>query len=560
MHRLSPASGGRDARALRLLAVAVAAWIAAAGLLWLHVFRGPAQQSVNVQWTPDTSVLVREALERTLRLRDGEESEPGRWVYRLGDQSADAVRRIVEHPSIADTGHIDRRAFRVDIDAPQIPQPIRVLLAMRLAPWVAGAVALVGLVAAWPARREARTVFERLARTPALEPLAVCAALGWGFLLFRDNGHAVDENIHYEQILRFAGGDWSLNPSLTMVPGFHALVALAGLATGGVTELSARVVAVALSAAMVFAFNRLVHSLHGEAARGRTLQFTVLPVLFTQLFLVYTDVTSLLFVLLMMLAAARGRPTAAGLLGLLSCLVRQNNVVWVAFAMAWMFFREGGTLSTLRLTTLRRYWSFIATGALFVLFVVVNDGQAALGDDVGSHPLGSLYVTNVFFLLFLTGVMMLPLVAGYPEALRTGVRRPATWLCVMAAGITGWLGFVVDHPHNLERADYFLPNALLQYVASGPLPQALCFVPVAIAVVWLCSVPMRAPWPLLLLFSVLFLLPEWLVTPRYYLIPLALFLAAREPASPAAERVQTACWAVASAALLVVMDRGLGWV
>ena len=65
---------------------------------------------------------------------------------------------------------------------------------------------------------------------------------------------------------------------------------------------------------------------------------------------------------------------------------------------------------------------------------------------------------------------------------------------------------------------------------------------------------------LLFPFTIVFLLPEWLVVPRYYLIPMTLFLLAREQASPWGERLQTAIFAAGSLLLFLVVERGWGWV
>jgi len=82
------------------------------------------------------------------------------------------------------------------------------------------------------------------------------------------------------------------------------------------------------------------------------------------------------------------------------------------------------------------------------------------------------------------------------------------------------------------------------------------FMPVALAVLWLRTVGLREHWWLLYPFTVLFLLPAWLIEQRYYLIPLALFLLARKPVSIHVERVQVGLFMVMSIALFVVIERG----
>ena len=61
-------------------------------------------------------------------------------------------------------------------------------------------------------------------------------------------------------------------------------------------------------------------------------------------------------------------------------------------------------------------------------------------------------------------------------------------------------------------------------------------------------------------FTVLFLLPEWLVVPRYYIIPCALFLVAREPASSAGERLQTILSLALAGGAFVIMERAFAWI
>jgi hypothetical protein len=210
--------------------------------------------------------------------------------------------------------------------------------------------------------------------------------------------------------------------------------------------------------------------------------------------------------------------------------------------------------------SLARYWTFIATGVAFLLFVALNHGQVALGADAGSHPLAALHLTNIFFLLFLACFLLLPLWWGYQRDVRARIRSGWSWLALLAIFPVFWAGFVNDHPHNNERAGYFLPNAVLIAFSSTPLMKLLFFVPVALTLVCVTSVPMKKPWWLLLPFTIVFLLPEWLVVPRYYLIPMSLLLLARERTSPWSERLQTAWFALASVSIFVVVERTWGWV
>ena len=396
-----------------------------------------------------------------------------------------------------------------------------------------------------------------------LELGVALALLYIGFRLFDVGGQAVDENVHYDQIVRLATGRWSSDRSVnplapSMLPGFHAIVAGLVWATGQVSESSVRLTVFLLSVATVGAFHALARTLQPEQAGTRTLQFTLLPILFPQFFLIYTDVTSLLFVLLMMLATAQRRYWAAGVLGLVSCVVRQNNVIWILFAVLWSYVRDHGWTWKPLSQSLTRYWTFVATGVVFLLFIVLNGGEVALGRDAGKHPLG-VYVTNIFFLLFLSGFLFLPLWWGYRRDVLASLSSHWPWLSLLGLFLIFWFVFANDHPDNNKRPEFFLRNAILMLFSSTTILKLLFFVPVAVSALCMTAVPMKKPWWLLYPFTILFLLPKWLVEQRYYLIPLSLFLLAREPTAMWSERFQTALFLIGSAALFLMVTRMGMW-
>ncbi len=161
--------------------------------------------------------------------------------------------------------------------------------------------------------------------------------------------------------------------------------------------------------------------------------------------------------------------------------------------------------------------------------------------------------------MFLSFFFFLPLWWGYRREIAKRLRSWWPWLSLAVLFPLFWLGFVNDHPHNTERADFFLRNAILIYFSSTALRKLLFFLPVALACLCVASVPMKRPWWLLFPFTMLFLLPEWLVEQRYYLVPLSLFLLAREQSSPWSERLQTALFFIASVGLFVMVERKWGW-
>jgi len=388
--------------------------------------------------------------------------------------------------------------------------------------------------------------------------------MAWGFLgfavvaiaafvSFRDNSLLADEYVHYPQIVSFARGYSRLDPRLTMIPGYHALLAAIAWATDTFSLRAIRFFTFIVGQGSVVAFYFTAREQRARNPLVSTLQFAFLPVAFPLFFLIYTDITSLLFVLLMVLSAIKKRPQQAGLFGLISCLIRQNNVVWVAFVLTWSYVDENGwSLAPIR-QTLAKYWTFLLTLALFVVFVGVNRG-VAIG-DASAHPAASLHLGNVFFLLFLSFFLFLPLFWACRREALSPLRTWPGWLALAVFFTVFWIGFSVDHPYNTQWSDLFMRNAVLLFFSSTWFLKLLFFVPVALVTLLLCVVRLRRHWWLLYPFAILFLLPAWLIEQRYYLIPFALFLLAREPVKDLVERVQVGWFFVMSIALFVVVER-----
>ena len=96
-----------------------AAWLGASELWQLHTTVGPPAQTVNLRWAPGVSSLDRQRAEAELGLAEarenGGEQGPTR-IYRLSRRSTSDIQRILSNPMVEDTHHIDRVAFRVELD------------------------------------------------------------------------------------------------------------------------------------------------------------------------------------------------------------------------------------------------------------------------------------------------------------------------------------------------------------------------------------------------------------------------------------------------------------
>jgi alpha-1,2-glucosyltransferase len=553
-----PAQIGRFQRSSIAWALACL-WGLLATFVWANLTMNVREQRIGVRYVDGVTDAARLHLEDALGLTEAEQSEGTRWAYRLVDPSREHVERLVRDPLVADTAHVDRGAFRVELDRPDIWPWARYLLEVLPVPGIA-----VGLLLATPllsvaGRRRIAPVVSRvleaagLTRGHAIVLAAAFLVLVAAFLALADNEPRWDERVHVRQIERFFRGEWRMEPELTTLPGFHVLVAAVAWLSGTARVPSVRLFEFEVALGVIAAFFFLARRRGPAHATQKTLQFVFLPILFPLLLLVYTDAASLGLVLLMALAAGDGRYRAAGLLGLASCLVRQNNILWVALVFVQAYVADHGWRWPSRPSSLLRYAPALLSGVAIAGWVAINRGQVAVG-DVEAHPLGTPYLGNVFFLLFLSFFLFLPLWWGYRRTTWARLGRASTWAGLVATFVLFWLGFAADHPYNAD--DGFVRNELLAWMTSSRLHTLVCFVPIALTCVSVASLRLSATGWLVYPVAVAFLLPSWLIEQRYYLIPVALLLADREPLDGVTEWTQVALSAACSLGVFVLIERG----
>lgn len=147
-------------KTLTSLVLAAAAWFGASAVWSLHDRVGPPAQTVNVRWAPTVSQIERQRAEADLGLIETSDRGAGQdrtRIYRLGRRSSRDIERIVSHPLVEDTSHIDRAALRVALDQPDMNPWLRRLLETDRAPAVgwslAGCAILLLLFSVWQVRR-----------------------------------------------------------------------------------------------------------------------------------------------------------------------------------------------------------------------------------------------------------------------------------------------------------------------------------------------------------------------------------------------------------------------
>jgi alpha-1,2-glucosyltransferase len=375
--------------------------------------------------------------------------------------------------------------------------------------------------------------------------------IGACFLVARSMELRIDEANHLGQIQRYLAGNFVTTS--TASGGFHATAAMFAWLIGQSEREGIRLFVLLIAAATILTFRALVTSFEPQATTVRTLQFALFPLLFPFWFLIYTDVFGLLLFLLAVLAFTRERVHLTAVMATLSVAVRQTYVVWLALLGVWTVIANAGR--PLR-EQARRGMSFGIAAALFLLFVVANDG-VAIGDR-DSHPGMELHTENLLFMLVCFFVMFLPLVVSrVPRITRL---RPALLAGIALASVGLFFGtFQVDHPynHNVVTQELFVRNAVLEAMTSSALAGAATCVVVTLAALSLFVIRLRQPIHYLMYpFAVLSVIPVWLIEQRYYLPAFALFMAFRESASPGVERAMVGWNGVVALFLFAGVSRG----
>jgi alpha-1,2-glucosyltransferase len=376
------------------------------------------------------------------------------------------------------------------------------------------------------------------------------AALIMGFGLCLRRPPIADEEIHIEQIRMLLRGQWALAPWLTTLPAYHVLVAGGAWLTGRTGVGALRLYSFALGIAALSTLFVIARRAGDGRAVERLLQIAFLPLLFPLLFLIYTDVAGILFLALGLLLHCERRYWLSATAGIIGIVVRQNNVVWFTFLATLLLVqifrhdtmevppanadersgaaRAGGR--SLVGTLSRQAAVYIAGVVLFGAFVLWNGGVAV--GDRHMHPFPVVRVGNIYFVLLVAFFVFLPLHIANARTIARLCRRPSMVAMLAACLVVFMVMFVNDHPYNQADHAGWLHNRILGFLTSSAPIKMASFLPMAITLLSLAGTPLRDRSHYLVYpFTVLSLLPAWLIEPRYYLVPFILFVLFRRQAS-----------------------------
>ncbi len=356
---------------------------------------------------------------------------------------------------------------------------------------------------------------------------AILIIFAGSFLLFKSAAPISDEHTHYEQILDIRNGTTLLPRICPYLPGYHWTMAGMAWLLHDCRGPAMRFASTVLSFFCFIAFYLLARRVDRDATVQKSLLFILSPIFFPFFSLIYTDIYSMAFVFLAFFFALDRRLWLSGIAGILSILVRQNNIVWlVMIALASYidhYFPQYRWKDVQR--WIGKFFFFFLAGILLAAFVIWNKGFV-LGDKT-NHAI-SPSCGNLFFLLFFFFFLFLPLhLSNLRKILAFLKQNKMMGLVLAEVFLVYLLLYKANHPYNSMAR--LIHNWILWGMAGPVLTRCLYFLPIAYSILSLCVTPLRQrSFYLLYPFTILFLLPNAVIEIRYCFIPYALFLLFKE--------------------------------
>ena len=406
--------------------------------------------------------------------------------------------------------------------------------------------------------------------------LLAFAAIAAGFLYCLPNHMLADEYVHWPQAMRFAQGDWQLDPWLSTWPTMNFAVGCVLRLFHSEQLWLGRLTIVAFSLLAFAGFLRLANAVQGPThAHAGTreivaLQWFASPLMLLVCTVLYTDAPALAALIWGAVGVAERRRAPLLIAGIASIMFRQTHLLWFAALLAWHItltwraqsVQAGGSAVAKFVRVLREErWTIVVSAIAVIcwLVVVATTGGIAFGVNTQpAHHMGLGGVPNVFFSMAVWVAAFAPLAVGTlltRNPLRTSRRDvviAATIVFVIV--VTASLFFEATLPGNTHPATLVLiRNQALQalnHTSGRVLMIVLCVVG---ALAWwrMEFAPSVAPfkWPFFF-FSALYLLPFSLIEQRYYLPMFTLLAAFRMPQKIRWEWAQL-LWSLALSSVLL---------
>lgn len=355
--------------------------------------------------------------------------------------------------------------------------------------------------------------------------LLLAVSVWLGVIFFGDSSYA-DESDHLRQIHRFMKGNYEMMSSITTLPGYHLVVAFFANFFDNLKTKHIRLISLALSLFSIPIFYLTAKKLKAENPLLKTFQYVFLPISFFYFPLVYTDIFSLLWILTAFYFALGKKYSLSAFFLLISLLVRQNNIVWVAFFWVYTYISENKfSFSWKKIADhLKHGGGYVAIAVLFLVFTWMNKG-VSIGDRERQQV--GFYMGNIYFFLALVGFLFLPVLFSYFNKFNRSVfKKNIIWGAL--AGIVFACLFIFSPPvvHEYNMKMKFLRNIILwfayhKYVWAYALA-------IFLGCISLVLLKFEKKSLIFLPFAAACLFPSLLVEQRYSIIPLVLVLLFRK--------------------------------
>ncbi len=350
----------------------------------------------------------------------------------------------------------------------------------------------------------------------------------YGIFTIWGTGSIADEFFHTEQVKKILNYDFTQHPGLTTIAGYHFIIAFTSKVFSVSGLNSFRLISAIFNVGIllcVYTFS-IKNNNDYQTVIFKTFSVLFLPILWPMLFVVYTDAMALLFVLLYFLFLLDKKYYIAAIIGFLSFLIRQTNIVWVAYGALFVFiehFNASFVFENIK-NYLKKIWSIIVVGVLFIVFVKVNGG-VAMG-DITMHPPFSLSLGNIEFFLFLFFFLFLP-INIYNAKRIYHLMKKHPWLLIVTISLflIFYLNMNFDHPYN-NNLNWWLRNKILTFTKVNIIFKVFFVFCCCYSFLSILTLRSRNCKSFIILFIITAVLisSSWLVEQRYYLVTLVLFI------------------------------------
>ena len=340
------------------------------------------------------------------------------------------------------------------------------------------------------------------------------------FLLIKDKPLYDDEPSHYTQIKLFLDRDAQIYPQISLIPGYHLLIATVAKLLHKTDIPFLRLISFTLSMISVYMFFLLSRTIDKKFTLIKTFQYSFFPVLFPYLFMLYTEGLSLLLIFASLYASIKKHYYFSGIFAIFSILTRQTNVFFLLLILLLNYFSNPSKSPTYEFIIKNIY--FLIGLFIFGIFVFFNRG-IAIGTQ-NMHPNLSFHTGNISFALFIFFFLFLPdNIKNLPKVINHISQNKKILLPLLIFLLVGALTLVNTHPWNHDPAH--IRNSILLFFTSSFWPKIVFFIFVIYSILSISLIKLYKPsYYLLYPISMLLLIPIWLIEPRYLLPSLTLFI------------------------------------